>query len=68
VAKVAERAVADCAYCGCPACSDPELEDDWGRPMCAECFVYGHGRSPGPYWIEGVLIFPDPPEMETADG
>jgi hypothetical protein len=36
--------------------------------MCAECFTDGEGQSSGPYWMEGALIFPDPPEPVEPEG
>jgi hypothetical protein len=51
----------ECPYCGFPPCDEPEIEDDWGRLMCAPCFIDGEGRSQS-YMMEGVRIFEDPPE------
>lgn len=50
-----------CPYCGSPVNVDPEIEDDWGRLMCADCHVADEGRCE-PYRIEGAWVYPEMPE------
>jgi hypothetical protein len=48
-----------CPYCETLANEDPEIEDDFGRLMCAECFVAGLGTAIV-YYVEGCRVSLDP--------
>ena len=56
-----------CPYCGAPSYDNPQLEDDWGRLMCADCFVEGSGPAEPSYFMEGILVNwdIDPPPPQT---